>query len=131
MVELEIYEHWPEPIQLVANEKERPCNHIRTMTRTRRSRRRRGTWTTRTYSRWRLQMCPGDALTRLARTAFADARATSMRESSPDHIRQLVRRESWPRAEQFGTTFIPSGNMFAYLEIHPCTLRPESCTLRS
>jgi malonate decarboxylase epsilon subunit len=39
-----------------------------------------------------IQLWPGDSLTRLAQTAFPDARATSMRASSPEHILQLVRR---------------------------------------
>jgi malonate decarboxylase epsilon subunit len=41
-----------------------------------------------------VQVWPGDSLTRLAQTAFPDARATSMRTTSPQHILQLIRRES-------------------------------------
>jgi malonate decarboxylase epsilon subunit len=41
-----------------------------------------------------VQVWPGDSLTRLAQAAFPDARATSMRATSPQHILQLIRRES-------------------------------------
>ncbi|MBV2353880.1 malonate decarboxylase subunit epsilon [Streptomyces sp. J2-1] len=41
-----------------------------------------------------VQMWPGDTLSRLAATAFPDARATSLRETGPDHVLELVRREA-------------------------------------
>ncbi|MFJ5104212.1 malonate decarboxylase subunit epsilon [Streptomyces sp. NPDC088554] len=39
-----------------------------------------------------VQVWPGDSLARLARAAFPDARATSMRAGPPEHILQLIRR---------------------------------------
>ena len=41
-----------------------------------------------------VQVWPGDSLTHLATAAFPDARATSMRADSPEHILELVLRES-------------------------------------
>jgi malonate decarboxylase epsilon subunit len=47
-----------------------------------------------------VQMWPGDSLTRLAQSAFPDARTTSVRAASPGHIAQLVRREAAQHSNQ-------------------------------
>jgi malonate decarboxylase epsilon subunit len=51
-----------------------------------------------------VQVWPGDSLTRLAQSAFPDVRTTSMRASTPEHILQLVRRESGARRGSISCT---------------------------
>jgi malonate decarboxylase epsilon subunit len=41
-----------------------------------------------------VQIWPGDSLARLAQAAFPDARTTSIRAGSPEHVLALIRRES-------------------------------------
>ena len=40
-----------------------------------------------------VQLWPGDSLSHLAQAAFAGARATSLRATSPEHVVQLVHLE--------------------------------------